>query len=492
MFIRATALLAVVLASLAVSGDARAFFVTPVPTTVVEYKNVNLNHYFMTANSLEMAAIESGAAGEGWYRTGFGFDAYVAEGPSCDGCKPVSRFYGTPGLGPNSHFFTASVDEANGLKQPGSGWSFENIAFSINVPDASGNCAPGLVPVYRVYNNRWMFNDSNHRYLTDQGERAKMIAAGWADEGARFCSRQAQEITLKSYPIQILDREIMVSAQCEDETQHLGSCIAVNNVPVPNQLVGPFTQAESYRLYGLTGQFWDHAYAPGPSSVDALAHSTFVQAGGQYNGIHIDTQSRDFSPYTSVNPLYQFKTTVGADGSDPRFFPWRAAPFETEIAMKGSVNVVTIATRGAGSVAYGHPTLEFIDLVSGHHVYFTMLAYTTMPGQDFVAADVGTGKVIVSSTMRANTFYGRNLGGTTLLVPSGFQGNTNAYWMPIDFRLNRSEFQVILDAARGVDPALSANPDTYIVDNFHFTNEIYGDGEIGVGEYLSLQVLRRR
>jgi hypothetical protein len=35
------------------------------------------------------------------------------------------------------------------------------VAFSIPVPDAGGACGAGLVPVYRVYNNRWMFNDSN-------------------------------------------------------------------------------------------------------------------------------------------------------------------------------------------------------------------------------------------------------------------------------------------------------------------------------------------
>ncbi len=38
----------------------------------------------------------------------------------------------------------------------------------------------------------------------------------------------------------------------------------------------------------------------------------------------------------------------------------------------------------------------------------------------------------------------------------------------------------VLDAARTLDPALSADPADYLLDNFHFNNEVFGDGEIGI------------
>ena len=70
--------------------------------TVTEFKNVHLNHYFLTANPEEVAAIDAGKSGPGWIRTGHGFRAYSSTNGSCGGCLPVSRFYGTPGIGPNS------------------------------------------------------------------------------------------------------------------------------------------------------------------------------------------------------------------------------------------------------------------------------------------------------------------------------------------------------------------------------------------------------
>ncbi len=46
---------------------------------------------------------------------------------------------------------------------------------------ASGACAPGTVPVYRVWDRRV---DTNHRYMTDRSLRDQMVALGWVKEGA--------------------------------------------------------------------------------------------------------------------------------------------------------------------------------------------------------------------------------------------------------------------------------------------------------------------
>ena len=43
-------------------------------------------------------------------------------------------------------------------------------------------------PVFRAYNNRAAFNDSNHRYMTERGDYDAMIAAGWIGEGPVFCA----------------------------------------------------------------------------------------------------------------------------------------------------------------------------------------------------------------------------------------------------------------------------------------------------------------
>jgi len=45
-----------------------------------------------------------------------------------------------------------------------------------------------MQPVYRVYNNRFAFNDSNHRYTTDPAVYNSMQQQGWLPEGVVMCS----------------------------------------------------------------------------------------------------------------------------------------------------------------------------------------------------------------------------------------------------------------------------------------------------------------
>jgi hypothetical protein len=76
---------------------------------IVEFYNTNLDHYFITADASEAAGIDGGSAGPGWIRTGNSFKS--------GGSTPVCRFYGSQVPGPNSHFYTASASEYDGLKQ---------------------------------------------------------------------------------------------------------------------------------------------------------------------------------------------------------------------------------------------------------------------------------------------------------------------------------------------------------------------------------------
>ena len=155
-------------------------------TVVVEFYNSTLVHYFITADPNEAAAIDGGAAGPGWERTG---KTFKSGGPS-----RVCRFYGSPDIdpatgmrrGPNSHFYTIDPAECAAVKTD-IGWRFESYDFS-GRPRSGAACPAGTVAVLRAYNNRFAQNDSNHRYMTEQATYDAMLAQGWSGEGAVFCA----------------------------------------------------------------------------------------------------------------------------------------------------------------------------------------------------------------------------------------------------------------------------------------------------------------
>ncbi len=159
----------------------------PVPQPVTEFFNTALRHYFITAGPGEVQSIETGGAGPGWTRTFRDFKAYLPETGIPGGAMPVCRYYGTPGAGPNSHFYSIdSAECAEVSRDPG--WTYEGIAFYLFPPTLSGTCRAGTRPVYRVYNRRFAQNDSNHRYTTDPVLYAHMINEGWAAEGVKLCA----------------------------------------------------------------------------------------------------------------------------------------------------------------------------------------------------------------------------------------------------------------------------------------------------------------
>jgi hypothetical protein len=174
---------------------------------VVEFYNSNLNHYFVTAGEGEARSIDSGSAGPGWARTGQRFSAFAlptGAASSADGGVPVCRFYA---LGPNSHFYTANAAECTSLrdlekteraKLPAGanyeGWAYEGVAFHAELPNASGSCRDGTNPVTRAYNNRYLNNDSNHRFIVGDHVKSVMNAQGWSSEGIAFCAANAAQV----------------------------------------------------------------------------------------------------------------------------------------------------------------------------------------------------------------------------------------------------------------------------------------------------------
>ena len=148
----------------------------------VEFYNASLDHYFITAEPAEGAMLDAGVIVPGWVRTGFDFKVYKSDSQFG---APACRFFGTPGIGPNSHFFTIDPAEC-ALVKTNPAWTSEGIAFKADLPFGD-DCAADRVPVIRLYNNG-KGGQVNHRYLTSHSEIHAMLLQGWIREGAVFCA----------------------------------------------------------------------------------------------------------------------------------------------------------------------------------------------------------------------------------------------------------------------------------------------------------------
>ena len=159
----------------------------------VEYYHAAWNFYFVTALPGEIAALDGGAFGGVWKRTGQQFNVYPLTGAPASS-SPVWRFFSTVFAPKSSHFYTDNVVEYNALvAENGVGWQLEGPVFSTPMPALDGTCPAGNIPVFRMYNNG-MGGAPNHRFTTDINIRAQMLAAGWIPEGygigVTFCSPQ--------------------------------------------------------------------------------------------------------------------------------------------------------------------------------------------------------------------------------------------------------------------------------------------------------------
>lgn len=148
------------------------------PAVVIEYFYPALQHYFITLDDAEIAALNAGQFA-GWTRSTGSFIAYRTKADAPPDAVPVCRFFSSQFT---SHFYTANAQECDDViaRYPDV-WTLETReAFFISVPDATGNCAPGFQPVYRMFNNT---ESPNHRYITDRSLRTHMAGRGWIAEG---------------------------------------------------------------------------------------------------------------------------------------------------------------------------------------------------------------------------------------------------------------------------------------------------------------------
>jgi len=146
----------------------------------------------VTSDADEIAALD--AASGRWLRTGHVFYGWGHPSLAPPEAFPrnVCRFYAGAEVQIDSYYFTADPQRCAFVSANNQGlWTLQtNEAFWIEVPDASGTCRSGTVPVYAFFNNR---RDANHRYTIDLSVKRAMQNRTWVLDGVTangtvFCS----------------------------------------------------------------------------------------------------------------------------------------------------------------------------------------------------------------------------------------------------------------------------------------------------------------
>ena len=150
---------------------------------VAEYASDSFDRHFFTSFDAEIAALDSGRI-PGWHQIGRdflqGYTTFGGYGRRVEVLgHPVCRFYLPP---PNdSHFFTASEAECAEVQArfPQLILETDNV-FYAGLPDpVTGVCAPGLGPLYRLWNPA----TNDHWYTADPEIRRRAMAQGYIPEG---------------------------------------------------------------------------------------------------------------------------------------------------------------------------------------------------------------------------------------------------------------------------------------------------------------------
>jgi dienelactone hydrolase len=163
-------------------SDVMPYAPAPGEVDVVEYYNASLDHYFMTAMPEEIAILDAGMPIAGWARTGRVFKAWPVDSPLG---QPVCRYFGTPGIGPPTHFYSAYANECAILAGDRQ-WTFEGNVLRVDVPASASTCPDDEMIVVRLYNNG-MRGVANHRYVISPDVIDTMVGQGWIVEGPVFC-----------------------------------------------------------------------------------------------------------------------------------------------------------------------------------------------------------------------------------------------------------------------------------------------------------------
>ncbi|MDH5246392.1 MAG: glycoside hydrolase [Betaproteobacteria bacterium] len=320
--------------------------------SVVEYYHSALDHYFVTQLPGEVSALDSGQQ-RGWARTGRTFGAWPSAADAGSiAANPVCRFYIPPDKG-SSHFFSASPAEcAAVLRNIETDPNFAGYvqetpsAFFAALPDAaSGACAQGTVPVYRLWNRR---PDANHRYTTDRGVRAEMIARGWVPEGYG-----PEGVAMCTPPDAALE-VVRVSG----DTPFAPTCAPLNGTLYSNAEVEPYLAVNPTNPQNLIGVWqqdrWSNGGARGLMTAASFDGGRtwerravpFTRCSGGHPGNGGDYE-RASDPWVSFGP----------DGT-----AWQVALALSGTSFtSGSTNAITVSRSADGGRTWSNPRALIVD-----------------------------------------------------------------------------------------------------------------------------------
>ena len=170
--------------AIGVSGNGTSGGSPPATVAVVEYYNAALDHFFITTVAAEVSLLDTKSAPfQDWSRTGYSFNSYAnASAPAAS--VAICRFFNESFAPKSSHFYAPHGLGCEATITSFPDWKLEDDKlFNEMLPDGSGNCPAGTIPVYRLY-NQGMGGAPNHRFVTSLAERQKMINKGYVAEGA--------------------------------------------------------------------------------------------------------------------------------------------------------------------------------------------------------------------------------------------------------------------------------------------------------------------
>lgn len=147
--------------------------------TAVEYYQLDDERYFTTADATEIAALDAGLF-PGWYRTGSRYR--VRTGASTD-AMPICRIFVPAAPGRREFHFYSRSPAACAAELGKRGGFDEGVVFYAPVPDASGQCAEGTAPVWKLA----AAGGPAFAYTPNAKRRDTLAANGYAITGVEFC-----------------------------------------------------------------------------------------------------------------------------------------------------------------------------------------------------------------------------------------------------------------------------------------------------------------
>ena len=258
--------------------------------SAVEFWHAGFNHYVLTTNIDEIAALDTGRYA-GWTRFLPEFKVYAEPGP---GLVPVCRFFSAAFAPKSSHFFTAFPEECEAVKA-NPVWTYEGIAFYARLPDATGACAPGTMAIYRSYNGG-AGGAPAHRYtpyLVDSCYPYNFFGPGCVREGVggdgvAFCSPVSIDIALQRTQQMsggTWDFRYALNGVPTLASMSFGATVSGSPMELPPRWLGP-----SYYVRPLTG--------PGVAGWDPIMGRMDV---GYANGLGDYTYTRLVFDFDGVN-----------------------------------------------------------------------------------------------------------------------------------------------------------------------------------------------